>query len=96
MWGSTAATSRFSALGLVYCPTEYCLAVWLNSRHTDNLDAQLNSTMRIITGCIKNTPIHWLSAVNHIAPPPPSQAEKTGRFRPRISKNIGRWSTPNP
>lgn len=51
-WGSTASTLRCAALGLVFSTAEYCAPVWLNSHHTHKLDVQLNSTMRLITGCI--------------------------------------------
>lgn len=68
-WGSTTSTLRSAALGLVYSSAEYCAPVWLNSSHTASLDAQLNSTMCTITGCIKRTPTHWLPVLSHIPPP---------------------------
>lgn len=68
-WGSTAATLRCSALGLVYSTAEYCAPVWLNSAHTNIIDTQLNTTMRLITGTIKSTPTQWLPVLSHITPP---------------------------
>lgn len=67
-WGATATTLRSSALGLVYSAAEYCAPVWLNSPHVKQIDVQLNSAMRIITGCIRTTPLYWLSPLSHIAP----------------------------
>lgn len=64
-WGSSASTLRSAALGLVYSSAEYGVPIWLNSSHTSKLDAQLNSTMRTITGCIKSTPGSPFSATSH-------------------------------
>ncbi|KAI5720173.1 hypothetical protein M8J77_002972 [Diaphorina citri] len=68
-WGSSATVLRISALALVYSAAEYCAPVWLNSAHTGLVDVQLNSTMRMISGTIKPTPLHWLPVLSHIAPP---------------------------
>lgn len=68
-WGSSCQVLRTSALGLVYSAAEYCAPVWLNCKHTKLIDVQLNHTMRIITGCIKPTPIFWLPSLCNIAPP---------------------------
>lgn len=37
--------------------------------HTKNVDAQLNQTMRIVSGCIKSTKLQWLLVLSHITPP---------------------------
>lgn len=68
-WGSTAATMRCSALGLVYSAAEYCAPVWLNSSYTRLIDVQLNTTMRLISGTLKSTPTQWLPLLSHIPPP---------------------------
>lgn len=68
-WGANATTLRTSALSLVYSVAEYCSPVWLNSCHVKKVDTKLNETMRIISGCIKSTPIPWLPVLSHIAPP---------------------------
>ncbi|XP_023213644.1 uncharacterized protein LOC111616470 [Centruroides sculpturatus] len=67
-WGSSPSTLRISALGLVFSAAEYCAPVWMNSTHIKKLDAQLNATLRIITGTLKSTPIHWLPILSHIPP----------------------------
>jgi hypothetical protein len=41
----------------------------LNSVHTIKIEVQLNSAMRIISGCVKSTQIPWLPTLAHIAPP---------------------------
>jgi len=65
-WGACADTLRTSALALVYSTAEYCSAVWKNSAHVGKVDTQLNSTLRIITGTIKSTPIPWLHVLANI------------------------------
>ncbi|KII63493.1 hypothetical protein RF11_01446 [Thelohanellus kitauei] len=48
---------------------EYAGPVWFNSSHAKSIDTKLNTTLRIITGCLKSTQTHWLSTLSHIAPP---------------------------
>lgn len=38
------------ALGLVYSTAKYLGPVWMNSGHTNKMDARLNNTMQIISG----------------------------------------------
>ena len=45
------------------------LASWGRSRHIGQVDIGLNDTCRIITGCLKATPIPCLYALAGIAPP---------------------------
>jgi hypothetical protein len=42
--------------------------VWKNSAHVNKIDAQLNTTLRIITGTLKSTPTPWLHVLAHIIP----------------------------
>ena len=52
-WGANANTLRSSALTLCYSVAEYCAPVWSCSAHTSQVDVQLNTTMRLISGtCI--------------------------------------------
>lgn len=78
-WGSSANTLRTSAIGLVYSAAEYSAPVWINSAHTHRVDVQLNNTMRIVSGTLKSTPIHWLPVLSHI--PPPDLRRKTALLR---------------
>ena len=48
---------------------EYACSSWGRSRHTGHVDIALNETCRIITGCLKATPIPCLYALAGIAPP---------------------------
>jgi len=62
-------TLRTSALALVYSAAEYASPVWLNSSHCNEIDVQLNHSMRIISGTVKSTPIEWLPVLCNILPP---------------------------
>jgi exonuclease III len=68
-WGASAHTLRCSMLSLVYSVAEYCAPVWINSPYTNKIDAQLNIAMRMVTGCIKSTPVFWLPVLSGVAPP---------------------------
>ena len=50
-WGADADTP----LALCYSAGEYCAPVWCRSAHTGLVDAQLNSTMRLISGTPPNS-----------------------------------------
>ena len=86
-WGSTAATLRCSALGLVYSAAEYCAPVWLNSTYTRLIDVQLNTTMRLISGTLKSTPTQWLPLLSHIPPPKLRRQAASLREFEKITKN---------
>jgi len=43
--------------------------VWSRSAHTSQVDVQLNSTMRLISGTIRSTPVPWLPVLSNIEPP---------------------------
>ena len=54
-WGATPTTLTSSALALCYSAAEYACPVWERSTHAKKLDAKLNETCRMITGCLKPT-----------------------------------------
>ena len=68
-WGANANTMRSSALALCYSVGEYCAPVWARSAHTNLVDVQLNTTMRLITGTVQPTPLAWLPVLSNIEPP---------------------------
>ena len=69
-WGATNAnTLRSSALALCYSVGEYCAPVWARSAHTNLIDVRLNSTMRLISGTLRPTPLPWLPVLANIEPP---------------------------
>ena len=67
--GASANTLRSSALALCYSAAEYCAPVWSRSAHTSGVDVQLNSTMRLISGTLRSTPLPWLPVLSNIKPP---------------------------
>ena len=68
-WGAHPASVRTTALALCFSTAEYACSWWGRSRHTGHVDIALNDTCRIITGCLKATPIPCLCALAGIAPP---------------------------
>ena len=67
-WGATPTTLRSSALALCYSAAEYACRVWERSTHAKKLDATLNETCRMITGCLKPTNTNSLPVLAGIAP----------------------------
>ena len=67
-WGAQADTLHTSALALCYSVAEYCCPSWSRSSHTRLVDTQLNSTMRLISGTLRPTQLHWLPVLANISP----------------------------
>ena len=67
-WGATPTTLRSSALALCYSAAEYSCPVCERSTHANKLDATLNETCRMITGCLKPTNTNSLPVLAGIAP----------------------------
>ena len=59
---------RSSALALCYSVAEYCCPVWHRSTHV-LVDAQLHSSMRLISGTVMSTPLPRLPVLTNIEPP---------------------------
>jgi len=72
-WGASANTLQSSALALCYSAAGYCAPVWscsaMCSAHTSQIDVQLNSTMRLISGTLRSTSLPWLPVLSNIEPP---------------------------
>ncbi|KAJ8371111.1 hypothetical protein SKAU_G00111390 [Synaphobranchus kaupii] len=68
-WGADPPTIRATALALCFSTAEYACSSWSRTHHTKLVDTALNDTCRIITGCIKTTPVPCLYALAGIAPP---------------------------
>ena len=61
----------------MFTPAEYCSPVWSRSAHTGQLDVSLNEAMRLISGCLRNTPINYLffwmvQDLQHLGAQPPT------------------------
>ena len=48
---------------------EYCCPVWQRSTHVSLVDAQLHSSMHLISGTVWSTPLPWLPVLTNIEPP---------------------------
>ena len=59
-WGAGAKTLRTASLSLVYSTANYCTPVWYHSAHTCLIDSVLNDALRIVTGCLRPTPMDHL------------------------------------
>jgi len=69
MWGANAHTLRISALSLCFSAGEFASLVWSTSVHTKQIDTILNESCRLVTGCLKNTPLPKIYQLAGIAPP---------------------------
>ena len=84
-WGASASVLRSSALALCYSVADYCSPVWYRSAHTHHIDTQLHTTMRLITGTLRPTPVPWLSVLSNIPPPDLLRKETADRLLAKIS-----------
>jgi len=46
-----------------------CAPVWSRCAHTSQVDVQLNSTMRLISGTLRSTLLPWIPVLPNIEPP---------------------------
>ena len=67
-WGAGAETLHIATLSLVYSTAEYCAPVWCRSAHTRLIDNVLNDALRIVTGCLRPTPMDHLPILSGIQP----------------------------
>jgi len=75
------------ALALCYSAAEYCTPVWSRSAHTSQVDVQLNSTMRLISGTLCSTPLLWLPVLSNIEPPALRRKAATDKLVEKIVKH---------
>ena len=91
-WGATPTTLRSSALALCYSAAEYACPVWERSAHANKLDATLNETCRMITGCLKPTNTNSLPLIAGIAPSDTRRAVTSRTERTRQVRTKGTHS----
>ena len=82
-WGASTSTLQSSALALCYLAAEYCAPVWSRSAW---VDVQLNSTMRLISGTLRFTPLPWLPVLSNIEPPALQRKAATDKLVEKIVK----------
>ena len=66
---------------------EYCAPVWSRSAHTSRVDVQLNSTMRLISGTLRSTPLPLLPVPSNIEPPALRRKTATDKLVEKIVKH---------
>ena len=66
-WGAKFNVLRCSSLALCFSCAEYCSPIWSHSTHVKKVDAALNDSMRLISGCIRVTPADILPVLSGIA-----------------------------
>ena len=66
-WGAGAKTLCIATLSLAYSVPEYCAPLWCHSAHTRLIDSVLNDTLRIVTGCLRPTPMDHTYTLRHPA-----------------------------
>ena len=62
-WGAHYDVLRQTTLSVVNSVADFGSPIWLNSKHTNLVDVQLNETLRIVSGSIHATPLIWLPAI---------------------------------
>ena len=87
--GASANTLRSSALALCYAAAEYCAPVWSRSANTSQVNVQLNSTMRLISGTLRSTPLPWLPVLSNIEPPALRRKAATDKLVEKINMTVG-------
>jgi hypothetical protein len=68
-WGASPTILRTSAIALAFSAGEYACPVWWKSTHAKRVDCALNDSCRVVTGCLKPTPVGRLYALAGMAPP---------------------------
>ena len=63
-----AKTLRIAVLFLIYSTAEYSAPAWCRSAHTRLIDSILNDALRIVTGCLRPTPMNNFSVFSGIQP----------------------------
>ena len=65
-WGAGAKTLRTATLALMHSTAEHCAPVWCRSAHTRLIEPAINDALRIVTGCLRPTPVdnlHTLAGI---------------------------------
>jgi len=61
--------------------------VWSRSAHTSQVDVQLNSTMHLMCGTLRSTPLPWLPMLSNIKPPALRRKAATDKLVEKIVKH---------
>ena len=86
-WDASFNAHQTSEVSLVYAPAEYCAPNWSHSTHTEKIDIALNSKMRIVSGCLRSTPVNYLPVVSGIVPPDIRRSSHTLKICAKANHN---------
>jgi len=86
-WGASTNTLWSPALALCYSAAEYCAPVWSRCAHTSLVDVQLNSTMCLMSGTLRSTPLPWHPVLFNIEPPALWRKAATDKLVAKIVKH---------
>jgi len=67
-WGSDSKTLRTAILALIHSAAEYCAPVWCHSKPTRFVDEPIHDALRLVTRCLRPTPIDNLFVLADITP----------------------------
>ena len=76
-WGAGAKTLRIATLSVIYSTAEYCAPVRCRSAYTLLIDSVLNDALRMVTGCLRPTPMDHLPVLSGNQPAELSQIGAT-------------------
>jgi len=86
-WGASANTLPSIRSGDLLFRSRVCAPVWSRSAHTSQVDVQLNSTMCLISGTLRSTPLPWLPVLSYIEPPALRRKAATDKLVEKIVKH---------
>ena len=68
-WGAHYDVLRQTTLSVVNSVADFGSPIWLNGKHTNLVDVQLNEALRLVSGVVRATPLVWLPVFSNIIPP---------------------------
>jgi len=95
-WGASANTLWSSALALCCSAAEYYAPVFSRSAHTCQVDVQLNSTVRLVSGTFHSTPLPWRPVLSNIEPLALRRKAATDKLVEKIVKHDSWPIQPDP
>lgn len=97
-WGANPNVIRSTAEALCFSTAEYACPVWNRSTHAKTVDIALNETCRLMTGCMKATPLQNLYKAGGIEAPATRRlaAEHTERIRQMCDSRHPLYEAPEP
>jgi len=67
-WLRLGCWSNNAAIALVHSTAEHCVPGWCRSAHNRLIDPVINDAFRIVTGCLRSTPVDNLPILAGIEP----------------------------